>query len=279
MIFPPSSKHTAAADPPFQQYPNHTLGGFSAEYKVLRLCSSRLLTESAHYRMNSRFTRELFQLLSEANTLQRSLLTAGKTKERGTCVTSKLVLHEDIVNDWRTAHLVHATNTTAANNDSSIKKTNPSAENTAGVVSEAPLPTLTVSHLTATSLLITWANIPEDEDWNSAVQRAAASGSNSSSSSGPTPGGGGGLSASVGGLLASIKGTLSFSQPNHTSFSLYITPIYRTFEQAPGGQEVTSQQPAHSRAGTQEAETTLVMPFVTPHGSHKVDLLDPGKLI
>lgn len=145
---------------------------------------------------------------------------------------------------------------------------------------EAPLPTLTVTDITATSLLITWAHIPEDEDWNSAVQRASGvttgAGGEKTPSGGGSSGTGSGISLSVGGLLASIKGTLSYSQPNHTSFSLYITPIYRTVEPMTGGHGANSGQDK-AKLGTQEAETTLIMPFVTPNGSHKVDLLDPGE--
>ena len=291
MLFPPSpssSKINSSGSSPFHQIPNHTLGGFSTEYKVLRLCSGRLLTESAHHRVNSRYTRELFQVLSEASTLQRSLLKAVKSKER--CVLMTSLLHEDVVNDWRTAHALHLAASVVPSLDMSGKSADPSS--ILGRV-EAPYPSLTVAHVTSSALLITWANIPEDEDWNSAVQRASAastsgpscsvspgSGNGGAPASSSSSGGGSGisLSASVGGLLASIKGTLSYSQPNHTSFSLYITPIYRTVEQGSGAQGSAHNplsQPK-SKSCCHEAETTLVMPFVTPHGSHKVDLLDPG---
>jgi hypothetical protein len=324
MIFPQASK-SSSHDSPFKQHPNHTLGGFSTEYKLLRLCSGRLLTESAHYRLNSRFTREVFQFLSEANTLRRHLCNLEKTKDPLRVVTGS-VLHEDIVNDWRVACSVNHTaagisgNTPAFNAEvshllrpsenaalatdapspsspkeskkvstflrgsaaggSTNSSVDPSATKMASPAAAAPAPTLSVAHVTATSLVITWANVPEDEDWNSAVQRAAVAASASSTATGapsaPIPqstnSSGLSLSASVGGLLASIKGTVSYSQPNHTSFSLYITPIYRTF-----GDSTGSSQTSQAKSAPQEGETSLVMPFITPHGTHKVDSLDPGE--
>jgi hypothetical protein len=318
MTYPSMSKNK----PPnctFQQFPNHPLGGFTPEYKVLRICSAKLLTESAHYRLNSRYTRELFQFLLEVNTLQGLVLAFSKKMNYNIPLN---FLHEDIVNDWRVASesnlmpnlpgksselpvkaesMDHNPDDHQDNDESPLtllkdsKKSSSflrsaqatSSVNTATLSStnltkgRLPIPTISVTHVTSTSLVVSWANIPEDEDWNSAVQRAAVAASSSAPANVPVVAGanttstGISLSASVGGLLASIKGTLSNSQPNHTSYSLYITPIYRTLSLSCSGIALPEQS-TDIKALRNAAEPSLVMPFVTPSGSHKIDLLDPG---
>ena len=275
-VFPLSSK-IGVAGSPYQQLPNG-YDHFCTTYKLLRMSSTRLLTESAHYRVNSRFTRELFLLLAEETCLKRSLDDYSTRKHPIEDMSG--ALHEDIVNFWRTAIAVQNAMRLNSANDvlsevSSTKATLPDHSSTA-----SSLPTLSIVNVTSTSLHVSWTNVPEDEDWNSAVQRATGqvasttSGGNLPPNQNTAPTGSA-LSLSVGGLLASIKGTLSSSQPNHTSFSLYITPVSRAYAKDYSTRDDNSN--SEPSKGSTEAEAALVMPFVTPHGSHKIDLLDPGK--
>lgn len=117
-------------------------------------------------------------------------------------------------------------------------------------MSHAPTINLVVNQISANSITVTWSGIPEDDDWNAAVTKASAAS--------------GRIAASVGGILASIKGT-SNAPADHTSYSLYVTPISGAMQQ---------NMPLQGDGN----KPTLVVPFVSSSGSQKIELLDPDTL-
>jgi hypothetical protein len=64
--------------------------GVSIEYRLLRHLSNRLMTESSHYRLHSRYTRSICQLLLEVLSLRRTL--TGVTPYRYLCYIVKYIL-------------------------------------------------------------------------------------------------------------------------------------------------------------------------------------------
>lgn len=202
----------------------------SVEFRLLRNLASRLMTESNHYRQHSKLTRVISELLLEILNLRRSL--TGITQD-SSCI------HSEIIEDWKWIKTTFSRTTTPSG-----KSIRHEGENHSDV--EKPQPTFIVTQISSNSITISWSGLPESDDWNNQHSKSSTTSH-------------GRIAASVGGLLASIKG--STPQALHTSYSLYITPLS-------GSQQTLPLE--------QRSRSLLVLPYVSPRGSQKIDLLDPG---
>ena len=108
--------------------------------------------------------------------------------------------------------------------------------------------TMTVTQISATSITVSWSGIPKDEDWNALMSKASA------------PSGSARIAASMGGIMATIKGS-STAPAGHTSYSLYVTPVSGA---------------ARSHCQEERNNSLLVCPFVGCSGMQKIDFLSPG---
>jgi hypothetical protein len=217
----------------------------SIEYRLLRSFASRLTTESTHYRQHSKLTRVTCQLLLEILNLRRSLIGISQYSFH---------IHQEIIEDWRwMKSSMTGTTTPSSYSSSSIGKlTRHEGEREMEMEEKGRMSnkaTLIVTQISSNSVTVSWSGIPESDEWSPTILKATTSSSSSQ----------GRIAASVGGLLASIKG--STSQSTHTSYSLYITPLS-------GSQQTVSID--------QQSRSLLVLPYVCTNGTQKIDLLDPG---
>jgi hypothetical protein len=200
----------------------------SIEYRLLRSLSSRLMTESGHYRQHSKLTQVTCQLLLQILNLRRSLTGISPYNAN---------LHMEIIEDWVSVKSVLTGTTTPTSSGKLSDHENEKSHKTS----------LNITQISPNSITVAWSGIPESDEF------VPPSGPKSTSSQRR-------IAASVGGLLASIKGSAPLSP--HTSYSLYITPLS-------GSQQTLPLE--------QRSRTLLVLPYVSTTGSQKIDLLDPGE--
>jgi hypothetical protein len=158
------------------------------------------------------------------------------------CISSNI--HYDIIEDWVVPSDLGAQTLTYGGDAASCtaqEKTRVTAENTASQIN------ITVNQISANSITVSWSGIPEDEDWNAALSKSTVSS--------------GRIAASVGGIIATIKGGNAAVPSAHTSYSLYVTPISGAI---------------HLPVPEDRNRASLVLPFVSSSGTQKIDLLDPG---
>jgi hypothetical protein len=203
----------------------------SIEYRLLRSLSSRLMTESNHYRQHSKLTQVTCQLLLQILNLRRSLTGISPYNAN---------LHLEIVEDWVWTKS-QRTGTTTPNSTSGKILRHEDHEN-----EKINKTSLIITQISPTSVTVSWSGVPESDEW-------IPSGPKVTSPQGR-------IAASVGGLIASIKGAAAHSP--HTSYSLYVTPLSGSQQTLPSDQR---------------SRSLLVLPYVCATGSQKIDLLDPGE--
>lgn len=192
------------------------------------------MTESSHYRLHSRLTRVTTKLLLEILNLRKSLTGISQFSS---------IVHLDIIEDWNImkSPLLIGCSITSLSSSSSTSNTHDI---------EKAQPSLVVTQISSNSITVSWSGLPDGDDWGTTTKSSSSSLSQNR------------IAASVGGLLASIKGS-SIPQSIHTSYSLYITPM--------SGAQQTLPLEHRSRS-------LLVLPYVCPSGTQKIDLLDPGNI-